>query len=210
MTACFDRRGKYILAGNAKGRLNVIKLEEDGQTSIVSAFRVSNLGIKQIESAKDCFLVNTADRVIRVYNMKDAIELKGNSELEPVQKLQDLVNKTMWKKCCFSGGSEADYVCAGSARQHSICIWERTDGSLKKILHGTKGETLLDVVVSWILHLCDAFGRPLHRFRSSQIPFLFTFNPDLQTVASDQADNCKHFEWRSFNMGSGKSRFRKN
>ena len=150
VTACFDRRGKYILAGNAKGRLNVIKLEDDGLTTkIVSAFRVSNTAIKQIESAKDCFLVNTADRVVRVYNTKDAIELNGSGELEPVQKLQDLVNKTMWKKCCFSGGSEADYVCAGSARQHSICIWERTGGSLVKILLGTKGETLLDVVVRY-------------------------------------------------------------
>ena len=148
ITACFDRRGKYIFSGNAKGRLNIIKLEGDGiTTKIVSSFRVSNTAIKQIESAKDCFLVNTADRVIRVYNTKDAIELNGNGELEPVQKLQDLVNKTMWKKCCFSG-NEADYICAGSARQHSICIWERTGGSLVKMLHGTKGETLLDVVVS--------------------------------------------------------------
>lgn len=149
VTACFDRRGKYIFCGNAKGRLNVIRLDDDGVTTkIISSFRVSNTAIKQIEAAKDCFLVNTADRVIRVYNTKDATELNGNGDLEPVQKLQDLVNKTMWKKCCFSGGTEADYICAGSARQHSICIWERSGGSLVKMLHGTKGETLLDVVVS--------------------------------------------------------------
>ena len=50
---------------------------------------------------------------------------------EPDQKLQDLVNKTMWKKCCFSGDGE--YVCAGSARQHALYIWERSMGNLVKI-----------------------------------------------------------------------------
>ena len=42
---------------------------------------------------------------------------EGDRDPEPDQKLQDLVNKTMWKKCCFSGDGE--YVCAGSARQVS-------------------------------------------------------------------------------------------
>ena len=50
----------------------------------------------------------------------------------------------MWKKCCFSGDGE--YVCAGSARQHDLYIWERSVGTLVKILQGTKGELLLDVV----------------------------------------------------------------
>ncbi|CAH0547859.1 unnamed protein product [Brassicogethes aeneus] len=147
IAASFDRRGDYVYTGNAKGKVLVL----DSRTLEVKAsFRIvlgtsSATAVKSIEFARrgDCFLINTADRVIRVYDSKEVLACGKDGEPEPIQKLQDLVNRTMWKKCCFSGDGE--YICAGSARQHALYIWEKAIGNLVKILHGTKGELLLDV-----------------------------------------------------------------
>ncbi|KAI2807166.1 Retinoblastoma-binding protein 5 [Blomia tropicalis] len=125
---------------------------------------------------KDLFLVNSSDRTIRIYSTSHVLstvqdnsvnssaaqntsrgrKLQGNStnttdlrvdqQLEPIQKLQDLVNRTTWKKCCFSGGLYSDYVCAGSARANAVYIWDRNMGSLVKILAGAKGESITDVL----------------------------------------------------------------
>ncbi|KAK3801186.1 hypothetical protein RRG08_028196 [Elysia crispata] len=146
--ASFDRRGRYIYTGNAKGRIMAFHVENLEQAA---SFRVTTGGlnttaIKSIEFARrgECFLVNSADRIIRVYESREVLTCGKDGEPEPMQKLQDLVNKTLWKKCCFSGDGE--YIVAGSARQHSLYIWEKAVGNLVKILHGTKGELLLDVV----------------------------------------------------------------
>jgi len=121
---------------------------------LLTSFKVNNgssssSAIKQIEFARrgTSFLVSTADRIIRVYDTISVLPSAnhpGSNEPEPLQKLQDLVNRTLWKKCCFSGDGE--YIVAGSSRQHSLYIWEKSVGNLVKILHGTKGEMLLDVV----------------------------------------------------------------
>ncbi|UYV71401.1 RBBP5, partial [Cordylochernes scorpioides] len=148
IVASFDRRGNYIYTGNAKGKILAIQVDN---LEIKASFRVTTgtfntTGVKSIEFSKrgDFFLVSTADRIIRVYETGEVLACGRSGEPEPIQKLQDLVNKTMWKKCCFSGDGE--YICAGSARQHALYIWEKSIGNLVKILHGTKGELLLDVV----------------------------------------------------------------
>ncbi|KAH9361281.1 hypothetical protein HPB48_006843 [Haemaphysalis longicornis] len=133
---------------NCKGKVLVVSVPD---LAMKASFRVTTgtsntTAIKSIEFARrgDLFLVNTADRIIRVYNASEVISFSRDGEPKPLQKLQDLVNKTTWKKCCFSGDGE--YICAGSAREHALYIWEKSIGNLVKILHGTKGELLLDVV----------------------------------------------------------------
>jgi len=46
-----------------------------------------------LNSFPSAFLINTSDRVIRVYDSKEIITLGKDGEPEPIQKLQDLVNK---------------------------------------------------------------------------------------------------------------------
>uniref|UniRef100_A0A0K2UIS0 Retinoblastomabinding protein 5like [Musca domestica] n=2 Tax=Caligidae TaxID=72034 RepID=A0A0K2UIS0_LEPSM len=146
IVASYDHRGKYIFTGNSKGKVSIFN---SSNLELITSFRVSaqsTTAVKSIEFARrsKSFLVNTADRVIRVYRMDEVFNQPDGKDPDPTQKLQDLVNRTMWKKCCFSGDGE--YVCAGSARQHALYIWEKSVGNLVKILHGTKGEILMDVV----------------------------------------------------------------
>ena len=39
------------------------------------------------------FLVNSADRVIRVFDIDHIMEAEKEEDMEPLQKLQDLVNR---------------------------------------------------------------------------------------------------------------------
>ena len=48
---------------------------------------------KNFEILNRCFLVNSADRIIRVYESGEVLACGKDGEPEPIQKLQDLVNK---------------------------------------------------------------------------------------------------------------------
>lgn len=173
IVASFDRRGRYIYTGNAKGRLaifrcptsfiinglshnNLDKLQQnetqEHHVQVVASFRLQTTGstlaaIKEIEfSSRDkrYFLVNSTDKTIRLFECQSALKSGINGNCNEVRKLQDLVNKTMWRRCCFSGNN-ASHVCGGSTRQHALYIWETETGVIKKVLIGTKGELLLDI-----------------------------------------------------------------
>ncbi len=183
---------------------------------VLTSFRVSNTAIKQIEFApkkKNLFLVNSADRIIRVYDTNQILaavqanaanasnvsqnrsrKVQSNSgstvdlripDPEPCQKLQDLINRTTWRKCVFSGSPESDYICAGSSRSNSIYIWELTSGTgtLMKLLRGSRGEIINDVV--W--HPIRAFVASIASgyvslWSAAQVENWSAFAPDFQEL----------------------------
>lgn len=193
--ASFDKRGQHIYTGNAKGRLSIMRcpntFKENKEPEMVSSFRIQTTGstpaaIREIEFGarnKTHFLVNSSDRTIRLYDCNMALKAGINGICDEVRKFQDLVNKTMWRRCCFSGDLAASHVCGGSTRQHALYIWETENGSIKKMLQGTKGELLLDVqwhplrpiVASISSGLISIWARP-------QIENWSAFAPDFQEL----------------------------
>ena len=98
----------------------------------------------------------------------------------------------MWKKCCFSGDGE--YVCAGSARQHALYIWEKSTGTLMKILHGTKGETLLDVVVRTLFVVAETTAKTCDLQWHPCRPIVGSISQGVVTVwAQQQVENWSAF-----------------
>lgn len=84
---------------------------------VIKTFRVasglSTIAAKSIEFARrgTTFLINSSDRIIRVYDLEDllkAVPAKEGSvhvEIEALQRLQDNVNRMQWKTCTFSGNN---------------------------------------------------------------------------------------------------------
>ena len=81
IVASYDTRGKHIFTGNSRGKILIFEDKRDS-FKLVSQFKVtqqasSTTAVKGIEFSRrgGSFLVNTADRVIRVYKTKDVLKL---------------------------------------------------------------------------------------------------------------------------------------
>lgn len=87
--ASYDRRGRFIFTGNSKGRVLIVSRNgrtEDGNLKFktVSSFKVtqaasSTTAIKSIEFSRrtESFLVNTSDRIIRVYKTDEVLKFQN-------------------------------------------------------------------------------------------------------------------------------------
>lgn len=136
----FTPSGGHIMAGTNKGWLNII----DATTYETKySFRVGNniLVLIRITQSGHDMVINSSDRIVRTIHLPDFDDPKldfDSLQLEVEHKFQDLVQRLSWNHATFS--STGEYVAASTWMNHHIYVWERGQGSLVKILEGTKEE----------------------------------------------------------------------
>jgi COMPASS component SWD1 len=134
--AVFTHNGDYIVTGTSKGWLNIIST---ATRETIYSTRLTNGCITYIRltlSGRN-MVCNSSDRVIRSLVLPEVID-PDSINLEVEHKFQDVVNRLYWNHVTFSGNG--DYVSASTYHNHDIYIWERSRGSLLKILEGPKEE----------------------------------------------------------------------
>ena len=136
----FTSLGNHIIAGTSKGWLNIIETES---CKIIHSTRLCNgviIFLRLTASGRD-MVSNSSDRVIRTIPMPDLSQVDldiNNIKIEVEHKFQDVVNRLSWNHVAFS--STGEYVMASTYMNHDIYVWERSHGSLVKILEGPKDE----------------------------------------------------------------------
>ncbi|KAH0565801.1 hypothetical protein GP486_000793 [Trichoglossum hirsutum] len=145
----FTASGNHILAGTSKGWLNII---ETSSCQTIHSTRLSTsviIYLRLTASGRD-MVVNSSDRIIRTIHMPNLDDPDLNPEnikVEVEHKFQDVVNRLSWNHVAFS--STGEYITASTYKNHDIYVWERSMGSLVKILEGPKEEL---GVVEWHPH----------------------------------------------------------
>ena len=136
----FTSQGDHIIAGTSKGWLNIIELES---CETIHSTRLCNgviILLRLTASGRD-MVSNASDRVIRTIPIPNLTQIGldiDNMKIEVEHKFQDVVNRLSWNHVAFS--STGEYVAASTYMNHDIYVWERSHGSLVKILEGPKEE----------------------------------------------------------------------
>ncbi|GMR38864.1 hypothetical protein PMAYCL1PPCAC_09059, partial [Pristionchus mayeri] len=142
----FDRRGKYVICGTSLGQILVYEVKTQKLKSIVHQSNEWQVN-KIVVPRRGCtILTNSQDRAVRRFDLDELVSAgRKGKKVEPVQKLSDIIDRTPWKSVCCSADSE--YICGASMEKHQLYIWERSNGSLIKILQieNSHGEVLSDV-----------------------------------------------------------------
>jgi COMPASS component SWD1 len=136
----FTPSGDHIVLGTNKGWLNFF---DTSTREMIYSYRVTNniiVFLRLTPSGRDV-VINASDRVVRTIHLPDLSDPKldfDTLQLEVEHKFQDLVQRLSWNHVSFSPTGE--YVTASTWMNHHIYVWERGQGSLVKILEGTKEE----------------------------------------------------------------------
>ena len=98
IVATYDTRGKHIYTGNSRGKILIFHNSKGFKT--VSEFKVQGTGttaVKGIEFSRrgGSFLVNTADRVIRVYKTKDVLQLADGTYVK-ITSVTGVIENRLW------------------------------------------------------------------------------------------------------------------
>ena len=144
----FTALGNHIIGGTSKGWINIIETQS---CTTIHSTRLCNgvvILLRLANNGRD-LLVNSSDRVIRTICMPDLSQLgvdlePTNIKLQVEHKFQDVVNRLSWNHVAFS--STGEFVTASTFMNPDIYVWERSHGSLVKILEGPREEL---GVVEW-------------------------------------------------------------
>ncbi|KAJ5126801.1 WD repeat protein [Penicillium atrosanguineum] len=144
----FTSFGNHIIGGTSKGWINIIETET---CKTIHSMRLCNgvvILLRLASNGRD-LLVNSSDRVIRTVIMPDLSQLgiglePSSIKLHVEHKFQDVVNRLSWNHVTFS--STGEFVTATTFMNPDIYVWERSHGSLVKILEGPREEL---GVVEW-------------------------------------------------------------
>ncbi|RJE18303.1 component swd1 [Aspergillus sclerotialis] len=138
----FTAFGNHIVAGTSKGWINIIETQS---CKTIHSTRLCNAVIILIRLASNGrdLLINSSDRVIRTILMPDLSQLGIDLEPSAIKlhvehKFQDVVNRLSWNHVSFS--STGEFVSASTFMNPDIYVWERSHGSLVKILEGPREE----------------------------------------------------------------------
>lgn len=134
--------GNHIITGTSKGWVNIIETET---CTTIHSSRLCNgvvILIRLSKNGRD-LLINSSDRIIRTVTMPDLSQLgiglePSNIKLQIEHKFQDVVNRLSWNHVTFS--STGEFVTATTFMNPDIYVWERSHGSLVKILEGAREE----------------------------------------------------------------------
>jgi COMPASS component SWD1 len=142
LTTCavFTATGDIIITGTNKGWINLISTETQQTLYSIRLTSGCITYIRLTLSGRN-MVVNSADRIIRSLLLPESLRANvdpSTIHLSVEHKFQDVVNRLLWNHVTFSGNGE--YVAASTFHNHDIYIWERSRGSLIKILEGPKEE----------------------------------------------------------------------
>ncbi|KAI9709687.1 MAG: chromatin binding protein [Bogoriella megaspora] len=132
--ASFTRSGKCVLTGTRFGWINVIDVRT---CKTIYSTRVTNKIILfiRLTISGSHVVVNASDGIIRTLQLPDLDDEDFDADhmsLDVEHKFRDVVNNHTWSHVTFSPTGE--YVAASTYGSRDVYIWERTQGSLVKIL----------------------------------------------------------------------------